>query len=393
VAGSVNRSAPAATSVRWVPILAGTALVAASALPSFLTAALAPRIARDFPFGPSALGLAIAVFYVVCTIASSLSGRWTERMGAARALRLTGAITAVCSVAIALLASSEVALLALLVVAGVGNALSGPAVSALLRDEIPAERHGVALGAQQSGAPLAALLAGAALPGVAIPFGWRWAFVLAAALAVASALVASSRSRAAGGVLAARGRTPGPRTGAPFVRLLAVAATLGSIASMSVVSFLVVYAVRSGMSERQAGLLLVAASVVAMVSRIAFGMVADRQRRDPLVIVAGMLFTSGAAALVLIAGTPLAVVVGALVALGIGWGWAGPITLAVVRRSPDSAAWAVGVLMTGLFAGVVIGPGLTGQLADRGAFTAAWIACAACALLAALTALAARRLR
>jgi MFS family permease len=331
--------------MRWPAVVAGTALVASAALPGFLTASLAPRIGREFPFGESALGFAIAVFYVICTVASSLAGGWIERIGTARALRLAGAISAVCSIAVALLVHSEIALVAVLVVAGVGNALGGPAVSALLRREIPAERHGVALGAMQSGAPLAAVLAGLALPGVAIPLGWRWAFVLAAALAVVSAAVASRGGDGQPSTAPAeRDRSPGPRTGARFARTIAASAVLASTTSMGIVSFLVVYAVHSGMSEREAGLLLAGASVVAMGSRIGLGVVADRGRRDPLVLTAGMLFVSSAAALVLIVGTPPAIAAGALLALGVGWGWAGPMTLAVVRRSPESAAWAVGVM-------------------------------------------------
>ena len=45
----------------------------------------------------------------------------------------------------------------------------------MLKAEIAVERQGGAFGAQQAGAPAGSLLAGLALPAVAIPFGWRWA--------------------------------------------------------------------------------------------------------------------------------------------------------------------------------------------------------------------------
>ena len=77
----------------------------------------------------------------------------------------------------AALAQSTASLLPLLLVAGAGNAIGGPAVSALLRREVAVHRQGLAFGAQQSGASLGALLAGLSLPAVAIPFGWRWAFL------------------------------------------------------------------------------------------------------------------------------------------------------------------------------------------------------------------------
>ncbi len=63
----------------------GVALIVAAVLPGFLVASLAPRIRADFAFGPSTLGLAIAVFYVVSALSSTPSGRLIERIGAERA--------------------------------------------------------------------------------------------------------------------------------------------------------------------------------------------------------------------------------------------------------------------------------------------------------------------
>ena len=67
------------------------------------------------------------------------------------------------------------------------NAFGGPAVAALLRREVAVHRQGLAFGAQQSGGTLGSLLAGLALPLVAIPFGWRWAFLAVAVLALTAA--------------------------------------------------------------------------------------------------------------------------------------------------------------------------------------------------------------
>jgi hypothetical protein len=66
---------------------------------------------------------------------------------------------------------SATSLTALLLIGGVGNALGGPSVSALLKRAVAVHRQGLAFGAQQAGAPLGALLVGVALPVVAI----RWA--------------------------------------------------------------------------------------------------------------------------------------------------------------------------------------------------------------------------
>ena len=171
---------------------------------------------------------------------------------------------------------------------------------------------------------------------------------------------------------------------------LAVAAALASAAGVGFVSFLVLYAVESGMSHAAAGLLLGAVSLAATVSRIGVGVFADRRGQEPLRPVAAMLAVSIAGYLLLMAAEPALIVVAALLAGSFGWAWPGGLTLAVVQRSPGAPAWAVGVLMAGLFSGAIAGPLLVGVLAEQERFALAWGACAGFALLAACTVLAVR---
>jgi MFS family permease len=350
-------------------------------MPGFLTASLAPRIRGDFPFGDSTLGLAVGLFYVVSASGSVPAGRLVDRVGAARGVRLAAGLTAISCLAIAALAQSAGSLMVLLVIGGVANALGGPSVSALLKREVADHRQGLAFGAQQAGAPLGALLAGLALPALAIPFGWQWAFVAAAALAL-FAVAFAPRSPATSAQPRPAGRRP---RGLTSVHALGGAAVLASAAGVGFVSFLVTYAVDSGISEVAAGLLLAGVSLMATISRIALGVLADRARQEPLRPVAAMLVASVAGYLLLTVGEPGVIVASALLAGGLGWAWPGGLTLAVVQRSPQAPGWAVGVMMTGLFVGAVTGPLLTGLLAEEDLFDAAWIACASLALLAAAT--------
>jgi MFS family permease len=365
----------------------GVGLVVAGALPAFLTASLAPRIRSDFAFGDSTVGLAVGLFYAVCAVASTPCGRLVDRIGATVALRVAALSTAVSCVAVAALAQSAAALIPLLLIGGLGNAMAGPGASALLRREVVGHRHGLAFGAQQAGAPLGALLAGLALPAVAIPLGWRWAFAGTAALAVAAAAISPTAppSRVAAAA-AARARH-----GLGAVHALGLAAVLASAAGVGLVGFIVIFAVDSGLSEGAAGLLLAGLSLTAMISRIVLGVAGDRPGSDPLGPVAAMLAAGAACYLALTIATPVAVVAGALLAGVLGWSWPGALQLAVVQRSPDAPAWAVGVLMSGLFAGAVAGPLVVGLLAETGSFTGGWIACAAFALGAAGIVAATRR--
>ena len=173
--------------------------------------------------------------------------------------------------------------------------------------------------------------------------------------------------------------------GLSSVHALALAAVLAGAAGAGMVSFLVVYAVETGMSQTSAGLLLSAVSLAAATSRVALGAIADRRGHDPLRPVVVMLAASAAAYATLIAEAPAAVVAGSLLAGTLGWAWPGAMNLAVVERNPEEPARAAGIMLTGLFTGAVAGPLLVGLLAEADLFVAAWLTCAVFALLAALT--------
>jgi len=364
----------------WRALVAGPALMVAAVLPAFLVASLASQI----QLGGSAVGLAIAIFHVICAVTSTPAGRLVERIGPRAGMRIAATLTALSCLAIAGLAQSAVAVTALLIVGGLANAFGGPAVAALLRREVAVHRQGLAFGAQQSGGTLGSLLAGLALPLIAIPFGWRWAFLAVAVLALAAAAVVPYVEPAPSNAV----RRP---RGLTSVHALAAAAALASAAGVGFISFLILYAVHSGMSEGEAGLLLGAVSLAATASRITVGVLADRRGGEPLRPVAVMLSISIAGYLLLIAGERALIVVAALLAGAFGWAWPGGLTLAVVQRSPNAPAWAVGVLMAGLFTGAILGPLAIGILAEHERFAVAWGTCATCALLAALTVSATRR--
>ena len=194
------------------------------------------------------------------------------------------------------------------------------------------------------------------------------------------------------GVRGAGSDQPPARSGGlGVVHALGLAAFLASAASVGFISFLVVYSVDNGISDGAAGLLLAAVSFCAAAARIVLGLHADRGEQEALRPVAAMFAASVAGYLLLIAGQPVVIVVAALLAGSLGWAWPGALNLAVVQRSPDAPAWAVGVMMTGLFGGAIAGPVAIGLLAESDLWAAAWIGCACFALLAAASVIAVRR--
>jgi MFS family permease len=91
-------------------------------------------------------------------------------------------------------------------------------------------------------------------------------------------------------------------------------------------------------------------------------------------------------------GAHFTIIIGALLAGGLGWGWVAPMNLAVIQRHRHAPAAAMGTQMTGFFSGALIGPLLVGILIGTGGFTEAWVLCTVFAVLAAAAALAARRM-
>jgi MFS family permease len=374
VEGEEKRAAGAGEAVVW----AGLALVLACLLPGFLIAGMAPRVESDLHFGSSALGLALALFYVSSSAMAMISGSLVRRLGIRRASGAACASTSISCLGIAALANSEASLIALLMIGGIGNALAGPTVSALLTANTPSTRHGLFFGMQQASAPLGSLLAGLALPAVAIPFGWRWAFV---AVAVLAFLAAAGIPASAAGAVTKSARLAGERV-RPILAL-AVAAVFASAAAVGFVGFLVTYAVHRGIGESWAGWLLAGVSLAAAASRVGIGALADRSLSSPLRPLVGMLSAAAVGYALVIPGERVALVAGAVLAGSLGWSWPGSLTHAVVRLAPEAPASAVGMMMSGLFAGAVIGPLLVGLLAGGEHFTVAWALCAAMALLAA----------
>lgn len=371
-----------------------TGLLLAAVLPQYLAASLVVEMREDFPLSDAQLGIAVAVSFALSAVISPLAGRVVDWIGIGRGVWISAALVVVSSAAMATVADSAGAVILLMAVNGLGGGIGSPALSALLVGGIRSDRHGTAFGLFTSAPQIAAFGAGLALPLVASPFGWRLAFWVPVLIGVAC-VVALVRS----GPLPARRpgpvrvvRLPGPRRQLRSIHAIAVSAALASAAGIGMRSFLVVFAVSVGFSSTVAGLLLSASGLLAIISRVGFGILGDRRPGDSLLRTAGLMFLCAIGFVLMAAGGQPLIVLGALIAGGIGWGWQSPLSLAVVTQYRDATAVAVGIQMSGFFAGAVVGPLAVGLLAQGGGYTTAWMLAAGLALAAAAAALLARRL-
>jgi MFS family permease len=365
-------------------LIAASLVMVAGSLPMFLVGTLAVELERSLGFGATALGSAVALYSLGAATAAFPLAQLADRVGAIRVLRSMALIDAVLLVMIALFARSWGLLIALLIPSGMASVGIASATNRLIARGLLPERHGLAFGVKQAAVPFATLLGGLAVPAVALTIGWRWTFAFAALLAIGS-----------GASIRAPRRVPGRRRESDArqdiaVGPLAVLATglgLGVFAANGLATFLVAAGVAIGVSQSTAALTAALASAAAVVVRVGVGHLADTRITDHFRFVIVMMI-GGVAGYVLIAignasGSEVLYVIGAVVALGLGWGWNGLFNFAVVREQMHAPARASGIAQIGGRLGAVTGPFAVGVVAGWTSYATAWLVAAGAAIAAA----------
>lgn len=374
---------------------AATAATITAALTVFLVGALAVQIRHSLRFDATAFGVAISVYYLGAGAGSVPAARLAETIGGVRVMRAACVAAAVVLALLAAVAGSWATLTVLLFAAGLVSGAIQPAINLFLSRRARPDRQGTAFGIKQAAVPASALLAGLAVPGLALTVGWRWAFVAAGALAMASAAVIPRPRTTLAERRSVRTAAPAPGTLRPLV-VLAVGFGLGIFAATGLSAFAVTSAVAAGITKSNAGLLIALGGAVAVGARVIVGVLADRRGRAHLPVVAGMLVVGGAGYGVLaMAATDRSLwlfVAGVVIAFGAGWGWNGLFNFAVVRTHAEAPARATGVTQVGGRLAGAVGPFTFGLLVDHVSYTAAWAVDGSVTVAAALVILVGRRL-
>lgn len=373
-------------------VLRAVAATTVGVCPVFLTGGMAVQIRADLGFSIAALGLATSVFFALSALSSAPLGRAVDRVGSRIAMRVAGLLSAVALAGVAFGARSWGALVAMLALAGVANALAQLGANRLVAGAVPVGHQGLAFGAKQAAIPTATLLAGLAAPLIALTVGWRVGFAAAAVAAVVVAVVVPVRARRPEPVEGPV-RAGAERTAPGILLVLAVGMTLGSAAAVPLGSFLVEGAVDVGMAPGRAGLLLAACSVIGIAVRLGTGWLVDRRARGILRAVASLLVLgAGGFVLLALADSAWPLALGALLALGAGWSWPGLFNFAVVNENRSRPAAATGVTQTGASLGSAVGPLAFGLVVAQSSYSVAWATSAVLAAVAAAAALCGRRL-
>lgn len=343
-----------------------------------LVSALAVQIQRDLRIGEAEIGMTISVFFLVGSATSAVAGRMVERIGPVASLRLAAATGGTILVAAGAAARSWAVLVAFVAAAGLANSLAQPAANLYVARSVPNRRQGLALGVQKAGVPTASLLAGLAVPTVGLTIGWSWAFALGGLLALAVSLgvpsIGDGPSSATQRRSAGQDRASQPRPDVPVRLLVATAGSisLAAMGSMALGSFFVLSSVAIGVDEASAGVLLMAGSVVGIVTRLVMGASADRSSLSPWHMLTAMFAVAGLAFVGLSMGSKPMLFASMPFAFATSFAWPGLYHLAVVRSNPSAPGTATGITMTGGFAGAVTGPLLFGLLVEAAGYAWAW---------------------
>lgn len=370
-------------------VLVAVAVSAVGVLPAFLIGALAVQIRADLDMGPGQLGLAATVLFAVTGALVRLGGRLVQHCGP-RVGASVAALLSIAALGVIAVAPSANWLMLGLAVGGVGNAVAGPLANQVISEFVSDERLGLAFGIKQSSIPAATLLAGLAVPAIGLVFGWRWAVAVAIALAILVLVLASTvlgvweryaRSRIGGDE-----RVPDrgiPRGG---LVVLTIGGFFGSAAATSTGIFLVDSAVASGIRPGTAGLLFATCSVLGLASRVGFGWLADRRPlQSPYLFITTLMLGGAIGYGFLAAGPAVLVVIGSMLAYGLGWAWPGLFHFAVIRDNRSTAASVTGFVLTGLSLGAAAGPLIFGVLGQFFSYRTAWLTAAVLGLIGGVT--------
>ena len=350
--------------------------------------AIASLVRDDLGLTLTQAGSFLSAYYVGPVLTSLPAGAMADRWGVKRMLVLGQVVIAGGLVAVAL-SGSYGALIALMMVSGVGYGMLNPTSTKAIIGWFPPSQRATVVGLKQVGFPFGAMLGALLLPVLGLALGWRAAVVASAAVIAAGALASAALYRdppAPPGAAAAGGRGAARRVLTDRDLWLVAVATLIFAGVQTVwMAYLVLYLQGVvGLTLLAASRYLALAQAGGMTGRVVFGVLSDRVfgggRRLPLAIAGcGTAVCSVAIAFTGSGSSAVWLVVLCAVFGFVGIGWNGvQHTLMAELAGPGSAGAAVGFGLALSSIGVTVGPPVFGALVEgAGGYRGPWIGLAA----------------
>lgn len=357
----------------WLPLAVTLTIQAMVSMALLTLPVMAPVVAPALGVSTTYVGLYVAMVYVGAMTGSLIGGAAVARFGA---IRVSQAGLVLCAAGLTLCALPWVPAVALgALVMGLGYGPITPASSHLLAISTPKHRMSLVFSVKQTGVPLGGVIAGAAVPTLALLASWQGALLAAAAANLLCAMVAqplrqqfdADRSADAPLALSGLARPIQLVWSHPALKLLASCSFVFSIAQLSLTTYLVVHLHETlAHSLVTAGLALSLSQIGGVVGRIAWGWVSDRGlgAARTLALLGAVMAGSTVATALLQPALPLGLVLAVLVVFGASaTGWNGVFLAEVARQAPaGQASFATGGTLAITFFGVVLGPPLFGAI-------------------------------
>ncbi len=370
---------------------------------------LFPLLQAELAVSYVALGLLLTLPSLATMVLQTPVGFLVDRFGARRLLVLGLAIMSG-AVALAGLVPGYSALLVLMALMGVGNAVFHPADYAIMAARIDRHRLGRAFSVHT----FAGHFGWAVAPGIVVfltaLWSWQAALLVTGLCGLVVAVImhvhgqeldASERQadRGAPETGAAPSATPAKPAGlsllfsAPmllfFLYMVMAAIATGGLNGFTVSALVNLH----GAELTTANAALTAMLIASAIGVLLGGLLADRTRRHDLVLVVGFCLAAAILVLIGLVPLPLVAIVAAMALVGLAQGSIRPSRDMMVRNvAPAGAVGTVfGWVTTGMFVGGALAPVFFGWLVDRGLVAWVFVFAALAMLLALAAALAANR--
>lgn len=366
-----------------------------------------PWLVEDFGFSYSQLGLLMTAFFVVSGLGQSAAGFLVDRIGAVPVL--FGALGLFALGALVLASSQSYGMFLLgMAIAGLGNAPFHPIDFSILNSRVRQRLLGRAYAVHGMSGSLGWAIAPAFLVGLTSLWGWRFALVGAAVLALAGlAIAVTQRSMLAGAgpdaLRLARGsrglsksvdganeafRTPasrqavGARAESPFGFMRSQALWLSFL--FFVVFSLMLAGIQSfapaaagqlhGLDLNTVALCLTAYMLASAAGMVPGGLAASDPARAERLISLGFGGAFACAISMVIVPWPPWMVPVVFALMGFSAGFASPARDLLIKRAtpPGATGRVYGVVYSGLDVGLAVGPAMFGLLMDAGLPAQVW---------------------
>lgn len=350
--------------------------------PVFLPGAANDLIRKDLDLTTSDIGLVFTLYWIGSALGAYTSRRASNTSPVERLINLSLFTTAFSLLLMYIYPSIGLWVGAAL--GGVAYGYSQPYTNFLIMRKCELKMQGFAFGLKQAAIPAATLLCSLTIPLFAGPIGWRNVFWVIAACALMYAILtalltwnSNTKKRA---ITKERELSLNKH-----LLFLAIAGGCGAMIGNSLGGFLITSLTHGGLSMFMASMVAAAASITNIFVRIFAGIVTDRHPSSSTTILIQMFIVGVFGTGMLMLSLPLTQILGAILAYGGGWGWAGLLHYVTGKSYPGNEGQATAISQMGVSTGAAIGPLLFGYLFSNLGPNIAWLSMTIAGILACIS--------